>query len=196
MEILRGVGSLKKFLMTTDCSAGCLADTGFLYGVSDVDDRVYEQAQAIFEILEEKNIPVHTNIIGRVEFVDLVFRKQLTIGAIKLFESMTPHSSHKGLYNFLKKIRDDNTIARRNRQSFKLGETQLKKLRSKLEDLVGVGGWQNFCTKYAGEMLLNEWRILEEELGLYFICFADIETDLPAHKAVLILDNIELSASE
>lgn len=126
MEILRGITELKSFMKKIDCSIGCLADTGFLYGASDMDDLFYKQAQDVFEILEEKNIPVHTNVIGRMEFVDLVFRKQLTIGAISLFDSMNPQTEHKNLFDFLKKIRDDNTAAKRNKQSYKKGENQLK----------------------------------------------------------------------
>lgn len=169
MEILRGIGQLKQYMKKTDCSIGCLADTGFLYGVSDMDDRVYMQALEVFEAFEEQDIPLYTNVIGRTEFVDLVFRKQLTIGAVKLFESMTPQTAHRSLYDFLKKIRDESTTAKRNKQSYKIGENQLKKLRSKIEDSAGPAGWKTFCLKYAGQMLLNEWKILEEELGLYFI---------------------------
>lgn len=169
MEILRGITELKSFMRKIDCSTGCLADTGFLYGASYMDDLFYKPAQEVFEILEEQNIPVHTNVIGRMEFVDLVFRKQLTIGAISLFESLNSHTEHKNLFDFLKKIRDDNTTAKRNKHSYKIGENQLKKLRSKIETSAGSAGWKSFCSKYAGQMLLNEWKILEEELGLYFI---------------------------
>lgn len=169
MEILRGIAELNKFIKKTDCSIGCLADTGFLYGVSDIDDRFYKQALEVFEVFEEQDIPIHTNVIGRMEFVDLVFRKQLTIGAISLFESMSPQTEHKNLFDFLKKIRDDNTAAKRSNQSYKIGENQLKKLRAKIENSAGAAGWKSFCSKYAGQMLLNEWKILEEELGLYFI---------------------------
>lgn len=169
MEILRGIEDLNTFIKKTDCTIGCLADTGFLYGVSDVDDRFYKQALEVFEVLEDQKIAIHTNVIARMEFVDLVFRKQVTIGAIKLFESMSPQIEHKSLYDFLKKIRDDETAAKRNKQSHKVGENQLKKLRSKIEESAGSSGWKSFCSKYAGQMLLNEWQILEQDLGLNFI---------------------------
>jgi hypothetical protein len=176
MKIVRGITELKCFMRKIDCSTGCLADTGFLYGASDMDDLFYKQAQEVFEILEEQNIPVHTNVISRMEFVDLIFRKQLTIGAISLFESLNTQTEHKNLFDFLKKIRDDNTAAKRNKQSYKIGENQLKKLRAKIENSAGAAGWKSFCLKYAGLMLLQEWKILEEELGLYFIEVLDGQT--------------------
>lgn len=153
----------------TDCSIGCLADTGFLYGVSDTQDRVYRPALEVFEIFEEKNIPIYTNVIGRMEFVDLVFRKLLTLGAVKTFSGMISQPAHKSLYDFLKKIRDEDTASRKSNQSYKIGENQLKRLRKKLEESVGEIGWKSFCAKHAGQMLLNEWKILEEDLGLHFI---------------------------
>ncbi len=169
MKILRGIDQLKEFIAQEDCSDGCLADTGFLYGSSYTDDRVYKQALETSIILEENNISIHTNVIGRMEFVDLVFRKQLTLGAISIFSAMNPQSAHKSLYDYLKKIRDEDTAAKRQKQSFKIGENQLKKLRRKLEEVAGPAGWLNFCSKYAGQMLINEWTILEDDLGLYFI---------------------------
>ena len=169
MRILRGIDELKTFMQQIDCSDGCLADTGFLYGASYTDDRVYKQSLELFLQLEELNIPIHTNVIGRMEFVDLVFRKQLTLGAISLFNSMNPKTSHKSLYDFLKKVRDDDTAETKQKKSFKIGEKRLKKLREKLEESAGATGWQTFCSKYAGQMLINEWKILEDELGLHFI---------------------------
>lgn len=53
MEILREIKELKSFMKKIDCSTGCLADTGFLYGASDMDDLFYKPAQEVFEILEE-----------------------------------------------------------------------------------------------------------------------------------------------
>lgn len=169
MQILRGIDQLKNFLSQTDCSNGCLADTGFLYGASYTDDRVYKQALEVFLVLEEQNIPIYTNVVGRMEFVDLVFRKQVTLGAIKVFGALNPKSSHKALYDLLKKIRDDDTASNRNGQSFKVGEKQLKKLREKIVESTGEKGWQSFCSKYVGQMLINEWQILEDDLGLHFL---------------------------
>ncbi|MBN8538042.1 MAG: hypothetical protein J0M15_13390 [Deltaproteobacteria bacterium] len=191
MQIIRGIDQLKKFLSQTDCSIGCLADTGFLYGASYTDDRVYQQALDVFLILEEKNIPIHTNVIGRMEFIDLVFRKQLTLGAIKTFNSMNPKSSHKSLYDLLKKIRDDDTAIKKLGQSFKIGENQLKKLKEKIEESAGQLGWRQFCSTYAGEMLINEWEILEEDLGLHFIEVLEGQTSALLPKSLYWKDMVK-----
>jgi hypothetical protein len=169
MQILKGIDQLKNYLSQSDCSDGCLADTGFLYGASYTDDRVYKQALEVFLILEEQNIPIHTNVVGRMEFVDLVFRKQVTLGAIQVYNGMSSKTAHKNLYDLLKNIRDEDTAARKQGQSYKIGEKRLKKLKERFIESSGDTGWQKFCSKYSGQMLINEWQILEDELGLYFI---------------------------
>ncbi len=176
MRTLKGVEELKQFLNQVDCSDGCLADTGFLYGMAYKDDRVYPQSLEVSLILEEKNIPIHTNIIGRMEFVDLVFRKMITRGAAKLYKSMDPKTDYKSLFNFVKSIRDQEAGQKRKRLSYKIGERQLKDLRKELVKAVGNIGWQSFCSKYAGQILVNEWTILEEDFGLSFIELMEGET--------------------
>lgn len=169
MRVIRGANQLKHYLNSNDCSSGCLADTGFLYAASYTDDRVYPQAVEAFELLEEFDIPIFANVISRMEFVDLIFRKQLTLGALQIFKELKATPTHEDLFNFLKKIRDEDTSHKRHRRSYKIGEKQLKKLRQKLELALGSTGWKAFCSKYAGAMLKNEWQIMEEELGLHFV---------------------------
>jgi len=169
MEILRGIEQLKNFMSRIDCREGCLADTGFLYGASYTEDRLYQQALEVFLILEEAKIPIHINVVGRMEFVDLVFRKQLTTGAISVFQSLNAKTADKSLFDFLKKIRDDDSASKKKRQSYKIGEKQLKKLRLKFEESGDPQAWKIFCSTYVGKMLINEWEMLEDELGLHFI---------------------------
>ena len=105
MQILRSVNELSKFLSTSKCQAGCLADTGFLYGLAYKDDRLFELANDVHDLLSEKNVPVYANVISRMEFVDLIFRKQVTIGCVQIFKTSTTHSYGKEIYNILKDIR-------------------------------------------------------------------------------------------
>jgi hypothetical protein len=169
MQVLRGLDQLKEFMSRVDCSDGCLADTGFLYGMSYKDDRVYPQSLEVSVILEDQNIPIHTNVIGRMEFVDLVFRKMLTRGAVKLYQATDSRTEHRSLFNFIKSIRDREVRDKRNRKSYKIGERELKDLRKELVSVSGIAGWKSFCATYAGEMLTNEWTYLEDDYGLFFI---------------------------
>ncbi|PWU13648.1 MAG: hypothetical protein C5B49_14290 [Bdellovibrio sp.] len=169
MRVLKGLGQLKTFLDQVNCSNGCLADTGFLYGMSYKDDRFYPQALEVSMILEENNIPIHTNVVGRLEFVDLIFRKMITRGVAKLYKFMDPHTQNRTLFNLAKNIRDQEVSARRNRRSYKIGEGKLKEIRRELVAVSGEAGWKAFCTTYVGDILGNEWRILEEDFGLFFI---------------------------
>ena len=167
MEIIRNMSHFREWLRNSKI-VGCLADTGFLYAVADTDDRLYEKAIEAFEALEELNIPVYMNVISRMEFVDLIFRKQITIGSVETFGASDPTATPKALFNLLKSIRDENTAQKRDCQSYKVPEGKLKKLREHL-NLAKANGWRVFCRQYAGEKLFNEWEMLEDELGLHFI---------------------------
>ena len=113
--------------------SGILADTGFLYAASDTDDRLFKQALEVFELLEEFKTRIYANVISRMEFVDLIFRKQITIGAVETFQNMNTETTHKVLFNLLKSIRDENTAQRKDNQSYKIPEGRLKKLREQIE---------------------------------------------------------------
>jgi hypothetical protein len=77
MKVLKGVEKLSSYLEKHDCRIGCFADTGFLYAVSYQDDRLYNVASQVHDILAEREIAIYTNVISRMEFVDLIFRKQV-----------------------------------------------------------------------------------------------------------------------
>jgi hypothetical protein len=169
MKILRQVEELAAFLVEPKNITGCLADTGFLYGFAYLDDRLHAKASEVFDLLADREVGIFANVISRLEFVDLIFRKQVTLGAIQLFEGTNPKTAHQNLYRLLKDIRDKDTFGLKNKQSFKVSEGQLKKLRKELTLAVGARAWKNFCDTYVGEMLKNEWSILEQDLGLNFI---------------------------
>ncbi len=191
MKVLRGLDQLTEFMNRVDCSDGCLADTGFLYGMSYKDDRVYPQSLEVSLVLEEKNIPIHTNVIGRGEFVDLVFRKMLTRGAMKLYKSMDSHTDQRSLFNFVKAIRDREVRDKRNRKSYKIGERELKDLRKEIVTIAGTSGWRSFCSTYAGEMLVNEWEYLEDDYGLYFIELMEGQTSRLVPRPLLWREMVE-----
>jgi hypothetical protein len=119
MQVIRGIDSIKK-IVGVNC-IGILADTGFLYAAADMDDRLNNQALGVYETLEELEVPLYINVISRMEFADLLFRKQLTIGAIEIYEKMYG-SPKKSMFNFLKSIRDENTAHLRAGQSYKITE--------------------------------------------------------------------------
>lgn len=192
MRVLRGLDSLRKFFEIN--RAGVLADTGFLYAAADTDDRLNDQALDVYELLEEFEIPVYVNVISRMEFADLIFRKQLTIGAIETYEKMSGNEK-KSMFNFLKSIRDENTAHLRAGQSYKIAEGKLKKLRSAFEEL-DAAAWRIFCEQYAGEKLSNEWRILEEEFGMEFIEVMEGQTSEVIARPLYWRDMIQVMGRE
>ena len=169
MQVLRSLDDLSDYLKNHDCKDGCFADTGFLYAVSYQDDRLHNIASQVLDVLAEHEIPIHANVISRMEFIDLIFRKQITLGAIRLFDSLKPTIASKNLFNLLKDIRDKNTASQRENRSYKIDEGRLKKLRKELSQVLEIMSWKKFCKTYSGKMLVNEWTIMEEEIGLNFV---------------------------
>ncbi len=169
MQILRTTHELTAYLKGIDRRAGCFADTSFLYGVSDDEDRLFGKAVDIHDLLSDNSIAIHANVISRMEFVDLILRKQLTGGCVKLFEQIERSFGGSELYNLLKSIRDNDARARKNGESYKINESQIKKLKKLIVESTTGTNWKSFCAKYAGPILLSEWKVLEDELGLNFI---------------------------
>lgn len=196
MQVIRGTPQLAKYLKTHGCQPGLLADTGFLYALSDTDDRLYKQALEVFELLEEHKVCIYANVISRMEFIDLIFRKQITIGAVETFQKMNATTAHKGLFTFLKSIRDENTAQRKDNQSYRVNEGKLKKLRVQLELASGPAKWKEFCKAYVGKMLFNEWIILEEELGLNFIEVLEGGTSELFHSPLLWADMVQIMGEQ
>lgn len=169
MKVLKEISGLESLLKSTGQVPGCLADTGFLYAWAYDDDRIFNRANDVIDVLADFNVPIYANVISRVEFIDLIFRKQVTIGSIQLYERIDSTTKNKILLNLLKNIRDQDTANRRQHQSFKVDEKRLKALRKEIKNVVGSNGWKQFCNDYVGEMLFNEWSMLEDDLDLRFV---------------------------
>ena len=193
MQFLKTTKELCDYLSGSHETPGCLADTGFLYALSYTDDLYYQKAIEVFDVLASVEIPIYANVISRMEFIDLIFRKQLTQGAIKVFEEMTQELDNRKLFNHLKNIRDQDSANRKVGRSFKIGERKLKDLRDLINSTTPEG-WTSFCHEYAGEKLFNEWQILEEELGLNFVEVMEGETSEIFNKPLKWTDMVNVMA--
>lgn len=169
MKILKSLGDLSRHLDELGERPKCLADTGFLYALAYDDDRLFNQANDLLDLLSDHDASLYVNVISRMEFVDLIFRKQVTQGCIQLFDALKKESHRQPIFNLLKDIRDQDTAARRQRQSHKIDERRLKRLRQNLDQAYDIEDWKGFCKKFVGSMLVNEWTMIEEDLGLNFI---------------------------
>lgn len=92
MKLLRTVDELGSFLEHSTREFGYLADTGFLYALAYEDDRLHHRANDILDLLSEREVALYANVISRLEFVDLIFRKQVTQGAIQQFNALDARS--------------------------------------------------------------------------------------------------------
>lgn len=191
MIVLRTASDLSEYLMTKGCKPGCFADTGFLYGIAYDDDRLHENANAVHDQLSENSVPIYANVISRVEFVDLILRKQMTSACISLLSQLNRTVRNETLFNLLKNIRDNDTAARGN-QSYKVSESHFKKLRKLIVDTSADIDWKSFCGKYVGTTLLPEWQLLEEELGLNFVEILEGSTSEFFDKPLLWNDMVQI----
>ncbi|MBX3018753.1 MAG: hypothetical protein KF767_12745 [Bdellovibrionaceae bacterium] len=169
MKIMKSLEDLSRHFDELGEQPKCLADTGFLYALAYDDDRLFNQANDLLDLLSDHDVSLYANVISRMEFVDLIFRKQVTQGCIRLFGTLKKESRDPSIFNLLKDIRDQDTAARRQQQSYKIDERRLKKLRKHLDQAYDIEDWKEFCKKFVGSMLVNEWTMIEEDLGLNFI---------------------------
>ena len=190
MRIIKSIDDLTQFCAHPK-HRSCFADTGFLYAASYDDDRLHSKALSIADVLSEFQMPIFANVVSRMEFIDLIFRKQVTSGAIQTFQDMKSNTIYKNLYNFLKNIRDLDTSSRKDGQSYKLDESRLKKLKKEMTQVAGPDGWKSFCHHFVGEFFINEWRILEEEIDLNYIEVLEGETNLYIDEPVYWQDMVE-----
>lgn len=168
MQILKTVDELKQFFKKVD-RYDCLADTSFLYALSYDDDQYYKRANEILDLFAENEISIYANVISRMEFVDLIFRKQVTRGCIQLFNSVQSANPGTAIFKLLKNIRDKDTEEKRKNKSYKVTERRLKDLREVIGGSYGISNWKDFCKKFVGSMLASEWSLLEDDLGLNYI---------------------------
>ncbi len=169
MKVLRNLDDLSLHIKKFGEHRTCFADTGFLYAIAYDDDRYFNQANDAFDVLATEGVSIYANVISRMEFADLVFRKQVTQGCIQLFGSLKQEAHGKPIFSLLKDIRDKDTAAKRQQQSYKIDERRIKKLRQDVEQAYGITDWKDFCKKFVGTIFVNEWKLLEEELGLNFV---------------------------
>jgi len=139
MQILREANDLAHYLQGCGDKPKCFVDTGFLYALAYDDDRFFNQANNVFDLLSGRGVFFYTNVISRMEFVDLIFRKQVTQGCIQLFGSIGRQAHGDPIYSLLKDIRDKDTAARRKSNSYKIDESRLKKLRiGRIKGVLGL----------------------------------------------------------
>lgn len=192
MRILRKLDDLADFLSHVELHPGCFADSGFLYALAYADDQYFERANSVLDLLSDARVSVYANVISRMEFIDLIFRKQVTLGCLKLFGSLGPESFNTALFRLLKNIRDQNTSVSRIGQSFKIGEKQLKELRHELNEYGDESDWFVFCSEYVGSMLQTEWRMLEDDFDLRFIEVLEGQTNDLFGQAVKWSDMVDI----
>ena len=132
MKILKSIDDLNYYLKTNDLGPGCFADTGFLYGLTYDDDRLFNIANDVHDLLCKFEISIYTNVISRLELIDLVLRKQVTQGCLSTFNSYNITNFRSEIYKLLKDIRDKDTAAVRKKESYKIDERRLKQIRKNI----------------------------------------------------------------
>lgn len=196
MKILKSIEDLHQYLKNNDLGPGCFADTGFLYGLTYDDDRLFDSANDVHDLLSRFKISIYTNVISRLELIDLVFRKQVTQGCISTFNSHSIINFHSEIYKLLKDIRDKYSTALRKKTSYKIDERRLKQIRKNINHEYGFYDWKDFCRTYLDSTFINEWVVIEDEFGLNFIESMEGETSPLLNSPLLWKDMVHIMATE
>lgn len=196
MKILKSIEDLNYYVKNNDLGPGCFADTGFLYGLAYDDDRFFNIANDVHDLLFKFEISIYTNVISRLELIDLVLRKQVTQGCISTFNSYHTTKLHSEIYKLLKDIRDKDSAALRKNESYKIDERRLKQIRKSINQEYGFHDWKDFCQKYLASTFMNEWTTIEEEFGLNFIESMEGETSPLLNSPLLWKDMVNIMATE
>jgi phage-related protein len=93
MQLIRKIAELESFIKQRGIEPGCFADTGFLYAISYDDDQFHQSAEQVLDLLASKKMSIFANVISRMEFIDLIFRKQVTNGAIYVLHCFIKQSA-------------------------------------------------------------------------------------------------------
>lgn len=194
MRLIRKIEDLETFIEQSGSEPGCFADTGFLYAISYDDDQFHQRADQVLDLLASKKIPIFANVISRMEFIDLIFRKQVTNGAIQLFDELGSNLRSSKIFKLLKSIRDSNTAGIREQKSYKIGERQLKDLRNYISETGSIKDWKSFCERFVGQLLSNEWELLEDDFGLNFVEVLEGQQSELFNSALRWNDMVELMA--
>jgi predicted nucleic acid-binding protein len=194
VKVLRSSDDLADYLKATKRFPGCFADSGFLYALAYEDDQHFGRANDVLDILSDSQVSIYANVISRMEFIDLIFRKQVTLGCLQLLSTLDRDSFATPLFRVLRNIRDQNTAVRRQGQSFKIGERQLKDVKQMVDDYGVDTDWTNFCAKYVGSMLKTEWRMLEDDFDLRFIEVLEGQTTELFEKPLSWSDMVDVMA--
>jgi predicted nucleic acid-binding protein len=196
MRVIRDLSDLKLYIEQFGIEPGCFADTGFLYAIAYDDDQFHSRANDVHDLLAENQTPIFANVISRMEFIDLIFRKQVTNGAVQVFEALGNDLSSTRIFKLLRSIRDQNTAQTREKKSFKVSERQLKDLRHYISQIGGNEDWKTFCSRYCGQLLVNEWRLLESEFGLNFVEVMEGQASDLFNQDLRWADMVELMAAQ
>jgi hypothetical protein len=163
-EILKASGE------HTAIREGCLVDTSILFAASYDLDKFNTEAVEVFDYLGELEIPLHSNVNIRAEFIDLHRRVMIPEGLVSMFSEFG-RSLDLQLYTKLQSVNTQLTESRRTGSPFKLSEERIKEWRQVLRQyqFSSIDGWEQFCADFLKGKIENIWDETSKILGINFL---------------------------
>lgn len=176
-EIFRFSDILRLQNVNPDLEKGCIVDTSILFAMSYPNDVYNPVAAELFDYLSELQIPVHSNVNIRAEFI----HNQLQVIIPEALSDMyTKHgkSLNEPLYKKLQSNYTTVSEARKNNSSYKFTNSKISDWRDFLREnsTTGRDAWFNFCRDFVSHRIENVWDETCDEVGLNFLSLRGSDT--------------------
>jgi len=145
---------------------GCIVDTSILFAVSYPNDVHNTAAEELFDYLIELQMPAHTNVNIRAEFVNLQFQVMVPEGLADLY-----HKHGSTLTEAVrKKLQSNYTTVNESKRgtSYKFSHAKIGEWRDflRLNPSSAKDGWFEFCSSYISHRIESVWENTCNEVGV------------------------------
>jgi hypothetical protein len=167
----KGFSELTSFLSAHPAAKrGCLVDTTILFSVGYPLDIFNEDAEAVFSILIDQQVPIYSNLNVRMEYLELHRRVLIAECLIDLLKDREGVLDSVVVQR-LKSLRTRYRTAHESGKGFKLSDKEIKDLRSLLAEYSfgDKDGWELFCGNYLQGKIEVVWNEMVDQFGLNFI---------------------------
>jgi predicted nucleic acid-binding protein len=176
-EIFRFSDILRLRNVNSNLQKGCIVDTSILFAISYPNDAHNPVAVELFDYLSELQIPVHTNVNIRSEFIHNQLQVMIPEGLSDMY-SKDGKSLHESIYKKLQSNYTTVSEARNKNLSYKFSNSKVVEWRDFFRKNITSGrdAWFNFCRDFISHRIQNVWEQTCNEVGVNFLSLRGSDT--------------------
>jgi hypothetical protein len=169
--------SAKKILTETNAaSSGCLTDTNFLVALTYEPHAFNEDAEALFGILSDCEVPIYVGLPSRSELLDVQRRIIITEALMGMIAPSSKWRVDKKASALIRtqKVWIDTQASKDNMPI--LNDSRIKDCKEIFlpKDQSGHSGWLAICSHYLAD-LRKTWDTAEKKIGLNYVGVREAE---------------------